>query len=463
MKTLLCTAAAIALLTATAAHAEDAAGDWAGVIMGQLHVVAHIKRGADGTLGGTLESVDQNDAMIPIGSVDATPDHLHFTVPSVGGSYDGAWTEATKEWTGTWTQGQPIALNLHRATAADAQPKRPQEDAVTKGALPYASESVTFPNPGAPGVTLSGTLTKPQGAGPFPTVVLIAGSGPNDRDENVFGHKVFLVLADYLTRHGIAVLRYDKRGIGASQGSFDTATLQDFASDAESAVAYLKARTDVDQKHIGLIGHSEGGMIAPAVAVARPDVAFVVLMAGTGVRGDAVLASQGELIARANGVPEAAIAKDKALRAAGFAIIENATSPADAKTKLTAAAAQGVASGQLTQAAADRAVAELTSPWMFAFLRYDPVPALQKVRVPVLAVGGSLDLQVEPKANLAAIKTALKDDTDVTVTELPGLNHLFQHAKTGSPGEYNAIEETMAPEALQVIGDWVAAHGGVKK
>ncbi len=460
MKTFLTTTAAIALLTATTTHAEDAAGDWAGAIAGQLHVVAHLKRGSDGKLTGTLESVDQGDAIIPIGSVDATPDHLHFTVPNVGGSYDGAWTEATKEWTGTWTQGQPIALNLHRVTAADAAPKRPQEDAISAAPLPYTAETVTFPNPLAPGVLLSGTLTKPQGTGPFPTVVLIAGSGPNTRDEDVFGHKVFLVLADSLTRQGIAVLRYDKRGIGASGGNFATATPQDFASDAESAVAYLKTRSDVDTKHIGLIGHSEGGMIAPAVAVNRPDVAFVVLMAGTGLRGDAVLGTQGELIARANGASEAAIANDKAMRAAAFAIIENATDLADAKTKLKAASAQAVASGRLPQTVADQAFGQLTSPWMFAFLRYDPVPALTKLRVPVLAVGGSLDLQVEPKTNLAAIKLALKNDPDVTITELPGLNHLFQTAKTGSPNEYYGIEETVAPVALKTIGDWVGAHSG---
>ena len=453
MKALLTTAAAIALLTASTARAEDAAGDWAGVIAGQLHVVIHLTRGADGKLTGMLESVDQGDARLPIDAVEATPDHLHFLVPAAGGSYDGVWTETTKEWTGTWSQGQPIALNLHRATAADAPPKRPQEDAIANAPLPYAAETVSFG-------TLAGTFTKPQGPGPFPAVVLIAGSGPNNRDEDVFGHKVFLVLADYLTRQGIAVLRYDKRGIGASKGDFGTATTADFITDAEAAAAYLKTRPDVDTKHIGLIGHSEGGLVAPAVAVNDPGVNFVVLMAGTGLRGDAVLKSQGELIARANGASEADIARGGAMRDMAFTVIENATDAADARAKLTAGAAKAVAAGQLKQEDADRNIAQLTSPWMFAFLRYDPIPALTKVRVPVLAIDGSLDLQVEPKANLAAIKLALKNDQDVTITELPGLNHLFQTAKTGSPNEYNGIEETVSPVALKTIGDWVTAHAG---
>jgi pimeloyl-ACP methyl ester carboxylesterase len=459
MKMLLSAAAALVLLAAGGARAEDAAGDWAGTIAGQLHLVLHLTRGSDGKLTGLLESIDQGDAKIPLGAVDATPDHLTFTVPAVGGSYDGAWDEARKQWTGTWTQGQSIALNLHRATAADrAVPKRPQDEAIDRGPLPYGTEPVSFGNARAGGVTLSGTFSKPRGAGPFPAVVLIAGSGPNTRDEAVAGHKIFLVLADYFSRQGLAVLRYDKRGAGASSGDYAAATTADFISDAEAAVAYLKTRGDVDTKHIGLVGHSEGGLIAPAVAVADPGVAFVVLMAGPGVRGDKVLLKQGDLISRANGMSEADIARGDAQRAQAFAIVEGASSPAEAKARLDAIAAQAIAAGRLRKDAADQSIAQVTSPWLYSFLRYDPAPALQKVRVPVLAVGGSLDLQVEPKENLAAIKAALKDDPDATVIELPGLNHLFQDAATGAPGEYERIEETVSPTALKVIGDWIVAH-----
>jgi len=459
VKKLLVTTAALALLTAGAAHAEDAAGDWAGALLGQLHVIIHLTRGADGKLGGMMESIDQGDAKIPIGEVDATPDHLKFTVPAVKGSYDATWDGAKKQWTGTWSQGQSLPLALHRVTSADsAPPRRPQEEAIASASLPYASEAVTFADSKAVGVTLAGTFSKPAGPGPFPAVVLISGSGPNTRDEKVAGHSIFLVLADALNRQGIAVLRYDKRGVGASTGDYGAATTTDFTSDAQAAVDYLKTRPDVAAKHIGLVGHSEGGLIAPAVAAADPGVAFIVLMAGPGVRGDRVLLVQGDLIAHALGGSDADIARSHTLRAQAFAIVEASSDAADAKTRLEAAAAPAVASGRMKQKEADQGVALLTNPWMYSFLRTDPVPALQKLRMPVLALGGSLDLQVEPKENLAAIKSALTDDKDVTVMELPGLNHLFQDAITGSPTEYDTIEETLSPSALKRIGDWVAAH-----
>jgi len=459
MKRLLWAIAATAMMAGGAARAEDAAGDWAGVLLGQLHLVVHLTRGSDDKLTGMMESLDQGDAKIAIGTVDATPDHLKFTVPAVNGSYDGAWDDTKKQWTGTWTQGQSTALDLHRATTADsAPPKRPQEEAIAKDPVPYGNAPVSFANAAAPGVTLSGTFSKPSGAGPFPTVVLIAGSGPNTRDEAVLGHKIFLVIADALNRRGIAVLRYDKRGIGGSTGNYAAATSADFISDAEAAVTYLKTRQEVDTRRLGLLGHSEGGLIAPAVAAADPSVSFVVLMAGPGVRGDRILMVQAELIARANGASEADIARGQGLRAQAFAIVEASSDVADAKAKLTAATAKAVAAGQLKQDVADQSVAQLTSPWMYSFLRYDPVPALQKVRVPVLAIDGSLDLQVEPKENLAAIRAALKDDADVTVTELSGLNHLFQDATTGSPNEYGRIEETVSPVALNTVGDWIASH-----
>lgn len=459
MKKLMFAAAALALLAGGAARAEDAAGDWTGVLMGQLHVIIHLEKGGDGKWSGTLQSPDQGPTRIPLGDVDATPDHLKFTAPTIHGAYDGTWDDTKKQWVGTWSQGASLPLALHRGTTAEVQPQqRPQEEAIDKGPLPYGNEAVAFANKAVTGVTLKGTFSKPAGAGPFPTVVLIAGSGPNTRDEDVLNHKIFLVVADYLTRQGLAVLRYDKRGVGESTGNYAAATSADFISDAEAAVAYLKTRKDVDPKHLGLIGHSEGGLIAPAVAAADSGVAFIVLMSGPGVRGDRVLLAQGDLLARADGAPESAIAIGHAQRAQAFAIVEASTDPADAKTKLEAVAAKAVAAGQLKQDVADRSIAELTTPWMYSFLRYDPAPALQKVRVPVLALGGSLDRQVEPKENLAAIKEALKDDKDVTVTELPGLNHLFQDARTGAFSEYGPIEETMSPAALKTIGDWISAH-----
>jgi hypothetical protein len=460
MKKLLTAAAAVlALGSALSARAEDAAGDWAGVLMGQLHIVVHITRAVDGKLSGILESVDQGDAKIPIDTIDATPDHLKFSIAAIGGGYDAQWDESKKQWTGTWTQGgTPLPLDLTRGTKAEApKPKRPQEEAIAASRLPYQDRSVTIDNAPAK-VTLAGALTLPQGKGPFPAVVLISGSGPNTRDENVFDHKIFVVLADHLARQGIAVLRYDKRGVGKSTGDYAQATTVDFTSDAEAAATWLRAQPGIDARHVGLIGHSEGGLIAPAVAVNDPKVAFIVLMAGPGLPGDQLLLKQQALIGKASGIPDAALAQNLAVTARVFAAVKGATTEAEAVAAAHAVLDPEVAKGTLARDRADASIRQVTSAWMRSFLASDPVPVLQKVRVPVLAINGSLDMQVPPAEDLAAIKAALEADKDVTVAELSGLNHLFQEAKTGAPSEYAAIEQTVSPLALKTVGDWIAAH-----
>jgi len=460
MKKLLSTAATIlALSVATSARAEDAAGDWAGVLMGQLHLIVHITKAPDGKLSGIMESVDQGDVKIPIDTVEATPDHLKFNIAAIMGTYDGKWDEAGRQWAGTWTQGgNTLPLNLSRATAADAPkpPKRPQEEAIAAGPLPYHDEVVTIAN-GAQ-VTLAGTLSRPTGKGPLPAVVLISGSGPNGRDEEVFNHKIFLVLADYLARQGIAVLRYDKRGIGKSTGDYGNATTADFTTDAIAAAAWLRSQPGIDARHVGLVGHSEGGLIAPAVAVTDPKVAFIVLMAGPGLPGDQLLLKQQALISKASGVPDAAIGQSLDITGRVFNAVKGAKSEADAITAAKTVLDPEVAKGTLTRERADASIKQVTSAWMRSFLASDPAPVLQKVRVPVLAINGSLDMQVPPAEDLAAIKAALKGDTDATVLELPGLNHLFQEAKTGSPAEYATIEQTLSPQALKTVGDWISRH-----
>ncbi len=460
MKKLLSTAGAILLLCAAMpARAEDAAGDWAGVLGGQLHLIVHIQKAPDGKLSGIVESVDQGDAKIPIDAIDATPDRLKFTVAAIAGAYDARWDDAGKRWAGTWTQGGGSApLNLSRATAADAPkpPERPQEEAIAASPLPYRDEMATIAN-GAQ-ATLAGTLTRPDGKGPFPAVVLVSGSGPNTRDEAVFNHKIFLVLADYLARNGIAVLRYDKRGIGQSTGDYGKATTAEFTSDAQAAAAWLRAQPGIDARHVGLVGHSEGGLIVPAVAVADPKTAFIVLMAGPGLPGDKLLLRQQALIAKASGVPDATVTQNLAITERVYDAVKAAKTEADAIAAARAVLDPEVAKGTLTRDRADASIKQVTSAWMRAFLASDPVPVLQKVRVPVLALGGSLDLQVPAAEDLAAIKTALKADRDVTVTELPGLNHLFQDAKTGSPAEYATIEQTVSPAALKIVGDWIKAR-----
>lgn len=451
---------ALTVALATPAFAEEPAGDWGGLLMGQLHIIIHVKKDDKSQYSATLESPDQGAFVLSADTVTAAPDHLAFAINKINGSYDGTWDETKQAWIGTWTQGQAIPLEFRRLAdgkvVVDA-PKRPQEEAIVAGPRPYTVSEVTFDSSAA-GVKLTGTFSVPEGKGLFPAVVLIAGSGPQTRVENIFGHQVFLVLADALNRAGIAVLRYDKRGTGQSTGDYANATTTDFTNDASAAVNWLKARPEVNKTHVGVIGHSEGGLIAPAVAVSDPAVRFIVLMAGPGLPGDQILLLQQAAIARAAGQPESAIAAAAKLNNAAFDMIKSAQSLDDAKAKTAVMAASLVAGGQMTQAQADVAFAKVTTPWFYEFIRSDPRLTLSKIRIPVLAINGSLDVQVPPKEDLAAIREALKNNADVTIIEMPSLNHLFQTAQTGAPSEYESIEETMSPVALKAITDWVGAH-----
>jgi pimeloyl-ACP methyl ester carboxylesterase len=291
------------------------------------------------------------------------------------------------------------------------------------------------------------------------------------------GHRPFLILSDYLTRQGIAVLRYDDRGTAASTGDFNASTTQDFASDVEAGIAYLRTRAEIDAERIGLIGHSEGGLIAPMVAVANPEaVAFIVLMAGPGLTGEEILYMQSGLIASASGATEEAIANSRVEQEALFKVLKEAPDADVAEERLRALIQASIddmteeeraaieASGVDQETMIERQVRPLVSPWFRYFLTCDPLPTLGKVQVPVLAINGEKDLQVPPQENLAAIEAALQagGNEDVTTVELPGLNHLFQTAQTGAPAEYSQIEETIAPAALELIGAWIGERVGVK-
>jgi pimeloyl-ACP methyl ester carboxylesterase len=317
-------------------------------------------------------------------------------------------------------------------------------------------------------VTIAGTLTIPKGDGPFPAVLLIAGSGPQNRDEALFGHKPFLVLADYLTRHGIAVLRVDKRGIGKSTGDAEAATTHDFAADATKGVQFLKSRKEIDPKHIGLLGHSEGGLIAPMVAAESPsDVAFVVLLAAPGVPCDQLMFAQEAAVARAAGVPEDAIASSLDLNKRVFDVVMHEKDRDQAEKKVRELLNQHLSTLTPEQREAmggkafiDAQLRMVLSPWFRDFLSTDPKPTLMKVKCAVLALNGGKDTQVVAEQNIPAIKAALAEsgNKDVTVMELPNLNHLFQTCKTGSPSEYGRIEETMSPEVLQTVAEWITSH-----
>ncbi|HEY2737951.1 MAG TPA: alpha/beta fold hydrolase, partial [Thermoanaerobaculia bacterium] len=319
-------------------------------------------------------------------------------------------------------------------------------------------------------VKFAGTLTLPKGAGPFPAVLLITGSGPQDRDESIVGHKPFLVLADHLTRRGIAVLRVDDRGVGGSTGSVSGSTTSDFAGDVLAGVAFLKQHAHIAADRIGLIGHSEGAVIAPLAASRSKDVAFIVMMAGTSVPGYEILPAQVEAIDVASGQTADKAKKEADITRAALGLVRAEKDEAVLRTKLKALFVEhkdDVDADDLKQAGSldafvERQVKSLTSPWFRYFLDYDPRPALRQVKVPVLALNGELDKQVLPDQNLPSIEQTLHEskNPDVTVRRLPGLNHLFQTAQTGSPTEYATIQETLSPAVLDLMTHWILERFG---
>jgi len=332
-----------------------------------------------------------------------------------------------------------------------------------KPPLPCRSVEVTFPNPQA-GIELVGTLTVPDEKGLYPVVILVSDSGQQDREERLYGHKPFLVLSDFLTRQGIAVLRYDDRGAGKSGGLFKTATTFDFATDAEAALEFLKKRQEIDSTRIGIIGHGEGGLIASIVASNRSDVAFIVLMACPGLTGEQSFLAQSALTSGTGGNDDAGIHSAEKLNRDICQVLKknknNETAAAKIR-KLIASADKKFATDKsyhkISEADLTKKIETFTSPWFRCFITLNPELYISKVKCPILAINGSLDSQVAPKENLESIEKALifGGNPNYIIEELPGLNHQFQTASTGSPEEYAKIEETIAPVALELIGMWI--------
>jgi uncharacterized protein len=441
----------------SSALAQGLVGDWIGQMNGSFKVRIHFERVSAG-FSGKLINPSGNETVLDEITSDGT--HLRFAVNKLNLSYDGVWSNEEKVWKGNLTFQQVYPLVLKRATAEDLAPvvhKRPQEDAINAGSAPYVQREVHFSNFAAHN-QLSGTLSLPNGEGPFPAVVLVSGTGHNTRDEDVWGHKIFLVLANALNRKGFAVPRYDKRGVGGSSGDYDAATTADFASDAEAAVAWLKTQAQIDTNRVGVLGHSEGGIIAPAVAAADKSVAFVVMIAGPCIRGDQLFVLQSAMTAKAYGAPGDYIARRKVFDQELYSAILSAPSESTALERAKALVAQGVADKIVDANEAETLPKDDTRPWERYFLAYDPAPTLARLIVPVLALNGSLDVQVPAKENLAAAREALKRNRRATVMELAGMNHLLQDAKTGAPSEYDDIEETMSPTALKIITDWLSVN-----
>ncbi len=449
---------------ASSACAQSLAGDWVGQLGGGFKFRIHFEKSASGIHGSLINPSGNETALDEISS-DGT--HLHFAVKKLNLSYDGVWNVHDQAWNGNLTFQQTYPLTLKRATAEDLAPRvhrRPQEDAIQAATPPYVEREVQFDNLAAHN-RIAGTLSSPKGHGPFPAVVLISGTGQNTRDEDVWGHKVFLVLADALTRKGFAVLRYDKRGVGGSTGNYYEATTADFASDAATAVDWLKTQPEIDAKRIGVLGHSEGGIIAPMVAAGDESVAFAVMIAGPTIRGDKLFVLQSATTAKAYGAPDDYIAKRRVFDQELYDAVIAAPSQAAALASAKALVAQGLADKIIDANEAETLAGNATSRWERYFLAYDPAPTLARLTVPVLALNGSLDVQVPAKENLAAAREALKANPNATVMELAGLNHLLQDAKTGAPNEYDDIDETMSASALKIITDWMsawAAESGTK-
>ncbi len=448
--------------------AEGIVGTWQGTLNAgavKLRLAIHVTRNDKGALVTKMDSLDQGVMGIPVQQTKLADRKLHLEIPNLRASYDG--TLDGDQITGTFTQGAAVPLVFKRVEKVEAL-NRPQQP---KPPFPYESIDVAYENP-AGGVKLAGTLTAPRGNGPFPAAILITGSGPQDRDESLMGHKPFWVIADSLTRRGIAVLRVDDRGMGKSTGNSVRTTLPEMAGDVLAGVEFLKSRKEIDAKRIGAIGHSEGGIIGPMVAAQSPDVAFVVTLAGTGVTGEQVLYLQSELIIRAQGGGDTMIATNRAVQELIFNTLRAEQGERDdqavleklreAWTKMKAgmSAANRAALNANTDKAMEAQFASVIAPEIRSFIFHDPAEVLKKVKVPVLAMNGSRDVQVSPKQNLPAIVAALTagGNEDITAVELPGLNHLFQKCKTCAPGEYGELEETFSPVALQILGDWVVRH-----
>ena len=427
----------------------------------ELRIVCKISKSPDGTLTATLDSPDQGVTGIPVEKVIVKDNDLYMEINSLGGIFEGKISSDFLTIEGQWKQfGQTLPLTVKRVNKA-VEVFRPQEP---KKPYPYIEEEVVYENKEEE-ITLTGTLTLPSGKSSSPVVLLITGSGPQDRNETIHNHRPFLVLADYLTRQGIAVLRVDDRGVGESTGDFSRATSGDFASDVLAGIEYLKARKEINPKKIGLIGHSEGGIIAPMVAAKSSDVAFIVLMAGTGLTGEEILYLQGVLISRAMGVSEEDIIKNRQFNEKIFSLIKEGNDEKTIEEKLRQMFMEDweKMSDEKKEQIGDPGVflkvqlQSLLSPWFKFFLTYDPKPTLSKVKCPVLAINGEKDLQVPSKENLSAIEEALVagGNKNFTIKELSGLNHLFQTAQIGVPAEYAKIEETISPIALKIIGDWI--------
>ncbi len=449
--------------------ASELQGIWQGKLSANgmnLRIVFNINKNENGSYSATMDSPDQGVKGILVNKVSFKEDSLRLEVNAINGFYTAVYKPDSVILEGIWNQnGMSFPLNLKKTNKVE-EPKRPQEP---KKPYPYKEEEVSYKNEEA-GITITGTFTTPKSGGKFPAVLLITGSGQQNRNEELMGHKPFLVLSDYLTKQGIAVLRVDDRGTGGTTGDFSESTTEDFVTDVLAGVKYLKSRKDVNQDEIGLVGHSEGGMIAPMAAVKSDDVDFIVLMAGPGVPSDKLMLMQDSLISKSYGVSDAATKDALELNQQIYDVLKSnldTKAVGDSIRNIIIAKRNSLPEAEKNSPAysdqsIERAQKALLNPWFRYFIAFNPQKYLKQVKVPVLAINGSNDLQVPAEQNLSAIEKALKEggNNDYKIVNIPKLNHLFQTSETGSPSEYGKIEETISPKALEIVGDWILKTTG---
>ena len=438
-------------------------GKWMGKLnVGiELRLVFNFEISGD-TIYTTIDSPDQGVNGIPTEKTTFNNDEIEISIPLIKGSFSGKYIKDSVIINGVWKQsGGALPIKLLKVDAVEPI-KRPQNPIKP---YPYKEEEVVFKNKSADSVFLAGTLTIPEGEGPFKAVILVSGSGPQNRDEFILGHSPFLVLSDRLTRKGVIVLRYDDRGIGSSTGDFNAATTMDFATDADAAVKYLKSRKDLNISEIGIAGHSEGGLIAPITASKNKNVDFIVMLAGPGIPGDSILNLQGDLIAKASGFTDSMIYYYSKIRHAIINVVKEENDMQVITQKIITINKEFLRTTpqyildamQMSDKDTTSAVDFYANAWTKYFLSYDPRPTLEKLKIPVLALNGTSDLQVPYKENLNGIEVALKKSgsDNYKLMEMKGLNHLFQVSATGSPAEYSTLEETFNEEAMEIIANWI--------
>jgi pimeloyl-ACP methyl ester carboxylesterase len=461
----------LSVLTITSfySQAQKITGSWQGVLIAgpqKLKVVFHVLRDSLNVYHSSFDSPDQNAFGIACSETNIKSDSLEMLIQAIHGGYRGKW-DGKNNISGYYFQaGQNFPLGLTRLPDSAVSLVRPQ---TPKPPFPYHSEDIEYDNP-VNGIHYAGTITYPNSGAPFPAVLLITGSGQEDRDETVFGHKPFAVIADFLTRRGFAVLRVDDRQKGKSTGDLSKATTLDFSKDVGTSLGELQKRKEVDQNKIGLIGHSEGGLIAAMVAAENPKIRFIILLAGPGLKGADLLSLQTKAIDLTMGIPEEMATADQELKSQ---MIKALLSSRDTSVQFENAwksfltwkkntnpeivSAVGINSDIAARDFIRSYLSGLNNPWLLYFLQTDPADYLVKLKCRVLALNGSKDIQVLADPNLAAIDSALKKSgvTIYSTQKLNGLNHLFQHCKTCTITEYGQLEETFSPEVLQIMGDWL--------